>query len=167
MFACCVGIIDAVTVTDAPRSAPSTTDTPQAMPTVVSGTSPLAADFHSRFFTDDDYRRFHARAPRYDSENTFFAEDFAELVDAGYLKAPLPERLGGFGLSLTELAREQRHLAYWAPATALAINMHLYWAGSAADGSARGVADVEWLLTDIAEGRSSQHDTANPVTTWA
>jgi hypothetical protein len=45
--------------------------------------------------------------------------------------------------------------------------MHLYWAGSAADGSARGVADVEWLLTDIAEGRSSQHDTANPVTTWA
>jgi alkylation response protein AidB-like acyl-CoA dehydrogenase len=149
-----VGIIDAVTVTDAPRSAPSTTtDTPQTKPIVVSGTSPLAAGFRSRFFTEGDYHRFHARAPRYDSENTFFAEDFAELVDAGYLKAPLPERLGGFGLSLTELAHEQRQLAYWAPATALALTMHLYWAGSAADASVRGVADVEWLLNDIAEGK--------------
>jgi len=72
---------------------------------------------------------------RYDAENAFFAEDFAELVAAGYLKAPLPERLGGAGLSLSELASEQRQLAYWAPATALAVNMHLYWVGSAADAS--------------------------------
>jgi len=149
VLACCVGIIDAVTVTDAPST---TSETLQTKPSVVSGTSPLAAGFRSRFFTEDDYRRFHARAPRYDSENTFFAEDFAELVDAGYLKAPLPQRLGGFDLSLTELAREQRDLAYWAPATALAINMHLYWAGSASDAAARGFADVDWLLNDIAEG---------------
>jgi alkylation response protein AidB-like acyl-CoA dehydrogenase len=154
VFACRFDIIDAVTVTDAPRSAPNaTTGKPQAKPSVVSGTSPLAAGFRSRFFAEDDYRRFHARAPRYDSENTFFAEDFAELVDAGYLKAPLPERLGGLDLSLIELAREQRHLAYWAPATALAINMHLYWAGSATDAAARGVVDVEWLLNGIAEGK--------------
>jgi alkylation response protein AidB-like acyl-CoA dehydrogenase len=154
VFARCVGIIDAVTITDAPRSAPgTTTDSPQAKPTVVSGTSPLAAGFHSRFFTEDDYRRFHARAPLHDSANTFFAEDFAELVDAGYLKAPLPGRLGGLGLSLTELAREQRQLAYWAPATALALTMHLYWAGSATDASALDVADVDWLLNDIAAGK--------------
>jgi alkylation response protein AidB-like acyl-CoA dehydrogenase len=152
VFACRGGIIDAVTVTDTPRSAPSTTHPPQAKPTVVSGTSPLASGFRSRFFTEDDYHRFHARAPRYDLENTFCAEDFAELVGAGYLKAPLPERLGGLGLSLTELAHEHRVLAYWAPATALATTMHLYWAGSAADASARGVADVEWLLNAIAAG---------------
>jgi alkylation response protein AidB-like acyl-CoA dehydrogenase len=120
---------------------------------VVSGTSPLADGFRSRFFTDDDYRRFHTRAARYDAQNTFFADDFAELVAADYLKAPLPQRLGGSGLSLSELAHEQRHLAYWAPATALAVNMHLYWAGSAAEASERGFADVEWLLRDIAAGQ--------------
>jgi alkylation response protein AidB-like acyl-CoA dehydrogenase len=142
-----------MTVTDTISSVPGAhTDETGAEPAVVSGTSPLADGFRSRFFTEADYRRFHARAPRYDAENVFFAEDFAELVESGYLKAPLPERLGGVGLSLTELAREQRHLAYWAPATALAINMHLYWAGSATDASARGIADLEWLLGAIAAG---------------
>ena len=128
-------------------------DTPGQEPVVVSGTSPLADGFRSRFFSAADYRRFHARAPRYDAENGFFAEDFADLVAAGYLKAPLPDGSVVQGLSLTEIAREQRHLAYWAPATALAVNMHLYWAGSAADAAARGVVDVEWLLGDIAAGK--------------
>jgi alkylation response protein AidB-like acyl-CoA dehydrogenase len=127
-------------------------DAPPA-PSVVSGSSPLADGFRSRFFTDEDYRRFHSRAADYDARNSFFAEDFAELVAAGYLKASLPERLGGAGLSLTELVNEQRHLAYWAPATALAVNMHLYWGASAAEAAARGVADVDWLLADIAEGQ--------------
>jgi hypothetical protein len=54
-----------VTVTDAPSSTPSATvGTPAVKPTVVSGTSALADAFRSRFVTDDDYRRFHARAPR-------------------------------------------------------------------------------------------------------
>jgi alkylation response protein AidB-like acyl-CoA dehydrogenase len=145
-----------MTVTDAPRLATATPETPASpvdAPTVVSGTSPLATDFRSRFFTNDDYRRFHARAPRYDAENSFFTEDFADLVAAGYLKAPLPERLGGYGLSLTELAREQRVLAYWAPATALAVNMHLYWAGSVTEATTSGIVNAEWLLGDIAAGQ--------------
>lgn len=128
------------------------TYTPAARPTVVSPSSPLADGFRSRYFSADDYHRFHDRAARYDAENSFFAEDFAEVLGAGYLKAPLPDRLGGEGLSLTELAREQRHLGYWAPATALALNMHLYWAGSAADAVARGIGDLEWLIRDIAAG---------------
>lgn len=142
--------MDEMTITDAP---PSATGSLPEEPTVVSGTSPLADGFRSRFFTDTDYRRFHERAPQYDAENAFFADDFVELVKAGYLKAPLPERLGGAALSLTELAHEQRHLAYWAPATALAVTMHLYWAGSAAEASERNLADVEWLLRDIAAGK--------------
>lgn len=122
-------------------------------PSLVSGTSPHADGFRSRYFTEDDYHRFHSRAARYDETNSFFSEDFAELVAAGYLKAPLPQRFGGAGLTLTELAQEQRHLAYWAPATALAVNMHLYWAGSASDAFAHGNADLEWLLADIGAGK--------------
>ncbi|MFN3007429.1 acyl-CoA dehydrogenase family protein [Mycolicibacterium wolinskyi] len=141
-----------MTVTDPHTVAPST-DHPAAEPIVVSGTSPLADDFRSRFFTGEDYRRFHTRAARYDAENVFFSEDFAELTKVGYLKAPLPEQFGGSALTLRDVAREQRRLAYWAPATALAVNMHLYWAGSATTATARGVADVEWLLADIAAGQ--------------
>lgn len=145
-------IIETVTVSEISR-APIAEPVPVSEPQVVSGTSPLADGFRSRFFTAADYARFHERAPRYDAENAFFAEDFADLVQRGYLKASLPEHLGGSGLTLTELAREQRHLAYWAPATALAVNMHLYWAGSAADAVARDAADAGWLLADIAAGQ--------------
>ncbi|TDY06237.1 alkylation response protein AidB-like acyl-CoA dehydrogenase [Mycolicibacterium litorale] len=149
------GIIDAMTVADALRTttAPDSTGRSAEQPVVVSGTSPLADGFVSRFFSAQHYQRFHTRAPRYDAENAFFTEDFEELVAAGYLTAPLPAALGGSGLTLPELAAEQRHLAYWAPATALAITMHLYWAGSAADAARRGIADVDWLLGDIAAGQ--------------
>ncbi|WP_245839757.1 acyl-CoA dehydrogenase family protein [Mycobacterium aquaticum] len=75
-----------------------------------------------------------------------------EIAATGYLKAPLPKRLGGDGLSLIDLAHEQRTLAYWAPATALALNMHLYWAGSAAHAAEHAVGNLEWLLRDIAAG---------------
>ena len=50
----------------------------------------------------------------------------------------VPKELGGFGLSLAEVAREQRRLAYYAAPTALGINMHLYWTGVAADLWRRG-----------------------------
>src|SRR3989304_10384536 len=77
--------------------------------------------------------RFYDRAPAYDAENRFFHEDFEELRDAGYLTMAVPKDLGGLGMSLAEVCREQRHLAYYAPATALATNMHHYWTGVAAD----------------------------------
>lgn len=142
-----------MTVTDARASGlTAVPDLREPQSTVVSATSPLANGFRSRYFTDENYQTFYQRAPRYDAENAFFAEDFAEILGTGYLKAPLPQRLGGDALSLTDLAREQRHLAYWAPATALALNMHLYWAGSAAHAVAGGIGDLEWLLRDIAAG---------------
>lgn len=106
----------------------------------------------SAFFSQADYDRFHGRAATYDRENAFFAEDFQELKDSGYLKAAVPAELGGTGLGLTELAREQRRLAYWAPATALATNMHLYWTGSAATLTSNGVQDLSWLLRAAAGG---------------
>lgn len=96
--------------------------------------------------------RFDARAATYDRENRFFDQDFAELRAAKYLVMPLPKESGGAGFSLAEVCREQRRLAYYAPATALAVNMHLYWIGAAADLRRRGDASLEWMLRDAAAG---------------
>jgi alkylation response protein AidB-like acyl-CoA dehydrogenase len=92
------------------------------------------------------------RAAAYDRDNRFFWEDFEELREAGYLKIAIPTALGGFGLALAEVVREQRRLAHRAPATALAVNMHLYWTGVAADLRRMGDPSLEWLLHEAAEG---------------
>jgi alkylation response protein AidB-like acyl-CoA dehydrogenase len=96
--------------------------------------------------------RFAQRAPEYDREARFFTEDFAELREAGYLTMAVPEQLGGAGLSLAEAMREQRRLGYHAAPTALAMNMHLYWVGIAADLWRRGDTSLEWLLKEAMNG---------------
>lgn len=50
--------------------------------------------------TDDMLARFASRAPKYDPDNAFFAEDFEELRRAGYLNLAVPAELGGRGLRL-------------------------------------------------------------------
>ncbi len=65
-------------------------------------------------------------APVYERENCLFTEDFDALRVAGYLNMLVPTDLGGRGLSLLEVGKEQERLAYRAPATALALNTHLY-----------------------------------------
>lgn len=92
------------------------------------------------------------RAAAYDRENRFFTEDFEELRAAGYLKMAVPKELGGHGMSLADVCNEQRRLAYRAPATALATNMHLYWTGVAADLRKMGDASLEWMLREAAAG---------------
>ena len=92
------------------------------------------------------------RAPGYDRENRFFQEDFEELRESGYLVTAVPTEFGGHGLSLAEVCREQRRLAYRAPATALAINMHLYWTGIAADLYRLGDPSLTWLLEEAVGG---------------
>ena len=96
--------------------------------------------------------RFASRAATYDRENRFIDEDFAELRSSKYLLLPLPVEFGGAGMTLAEVCREQRRLAYHAPATALAVNMHLYWIGVAADLWRSGDASLEWLLREAAAG---------------
>lgn len=102
--------------------------------------------------SEDVIARCGSRAAGYDRENRFFAEDFEELRTAGYLKMAVPTELGGHGMSLAEVCREQRRLAYRAPATALATNMHLYWTGVAADLRRMGDASLEWMLREAAAG---------------
>src|ERR1700704_5991837 len=102
--------------------------------------------------TKDMLAHFAGRAAIYDRENRFFDEDFEELRKAKYLLLPLPAEFGGAGMTLAEVCREQRLLAYYAPATALAVNMHLYWVGIAADLWRSGDASLEWILREAAAG---------------
>ena len=86
-----------------------------------------------QILADKPLRQFAERCGGYDRENRFFHEDFEDLRDAGYLTMAVPKELGGAGLNLAEVCREQRRLGYYAPATALGINMHFYWVGLVAD----------------------------------
>jgi alkylation response protein AidB-like acyl-CoA dehydrogenase len=95
---------------------------------------------------------FAERCARYDRENRFFQEDFDDLRRAGYLTMAVPKELGGRGMNLAEVSREQRRLAYYAPATALGINMHIYWVGLVADLWHRGDRSAEWLLKEAMAG---------------
>ncbi len=101
---------------------------------------------------DDLLARIHSRAARYDRENSFLTEDLAELKAAGYLRALVPLELGGLGLTLQQLTREQTRLAAAAPATALAVNMHLVWTGVAKTLRDRGDDSLEFVLTEAAAG---------------
>jgi alkylation response protein AidB-like acyl-CoA dehydrogenase len=111
----------------------------------------MTAPFKS-ILADAMLKRFGDRAPGYDRENRFFQEDFDELRQAGYLTLAVPRELGGQGATLAECMREQRRLAYHAHATALAMNMHLYWVGVAADLWRAGDRSLEWLLREAAQG---------------
>jgi alkylation response protein AidB-like acyl-CoA dehydrogenase len=102
--------------------------------------------------TEDLLARCGERAAGYDRENRFFSEDFEELRQAGYLKMNIPREFGGAGLTLPAWSREQRRLAYHAPATALAVNMHLYWIGIAVDLMRAGDRSLVWLLEQAAAG---------------
>ncbi|HSS97563.1 MAG TPA: acyl-CoA dehydrogenase family protein [Terriglobales bacterium] len=102
--------------------------------------------------TEEMLARFASRAESYDRDNRFVDEDFEDLRAAKYLLLPLPSEFGGPGMTLADVCHEQRRLAYHAPATALAVNMHLYWIGVAADLWRSGDASLEWLLREAANG---------------
>jgi alkylation response protein AidB-like acyl-CoA dehydrogenase len=102
--------------------------------------------------SEEMLKRFDERAPMYDRENRFFEEDWEELKASGYLSAPLPTDFGGLGMKLNEVNRLQRQLAYYAPATAVAVNMHLYWVGTAAEVHRSGDPSCDWMLEAAGEG---------------
>ncbi len=94
-----------------------------------------------------------ARAAGYDRSNSFFFEDLEDLKGTGYLRAQVPTELGGFGLTTLDLVREQARLAYQAPATGLALNMHLYWVGAATHLWRRGDLSAKWILDEAVAGK--------------
>jgi alkylation response protein AidB-like acyl-CoA dehydrogenase len=102
--------------------------------------------------TDALLQRCRERAPGYDKENRFCQEDFDELKAAGYLNLTLPPEFGGLGYTLNQYTREARRLAQYAPATALCLNMHHYWVGTAADSWRAGDKSVRFILEDAGAG---------------
>lgn len=82
------------------------------------------------------------RAAGYDRDNVFPEQDLRELKAAGYLR-PRP---------LLEVVRDQRLLAAHAPATALAVNMHLVWVGVARVLAERGDHSLDWVLAEATAG---------------
>jgi len=106
----------------------------------------------SDVLSDDLLARIAGRAAGYDRDNAFPHEDLADLAAAGYLKAFVPAARGGLGLSLELVACEQVRLAAAAPATALAVNMHLVVTGIAAALVARGDESLAFVLDDAARG---------------
>ncbi|TFB70665.1 acyl-CoA dehydrogenase [Cryobacterium glaciale] len=93
-----------------------------------------------------------SRAAEYDRANAFFTEDLAELVTAGYLRALVPTRFGGLGRTLAQTVGDQTRLAAHAPATALAVNMHLIWTAVAASLHAQGDHSLDFLLEEAGRG---------------
>jgi len=114
----------------------------------IAPTTPIDA-----LLTEEMLARFDERAPQYDRENRFFDEDFAELRASGYLSCALPVEYGGAGLGLLGYTQLARRLGYVAPATALAVNMHVYWTGLAADLARMGDDSCRFILEQAADGK--------------
>jgi alkylation response protein AidB-like acyl-CoA dehydrogenase len=81
---------------------------------------------------------FRERAAGYDVTGEFPTANYDRMRQQGYLRGPIPEALGGLGAGLAETAAAQRALARGCASTALAVNMHLFQVGAAADGFRAG-----------------------------
>ncbi len=104
------------------------------------------------FLPDELLERFRSRAAQVDRDNVFPEDDLAELKDAGYLGILAPTALGGAGLGLAEASLLQQRLAAAAPATALAINMHLVWTGVAKVLADRGIDTLRFVQEGAVAG---------------
>ncbi|MFI6510317.1 acyl-CoA dehydrogenase family protein [Streptosporangium sp. NPDC050855] len=70
------------------------------------------------------------RAGRHDRDNTFPADDYNDLRDAGLLRLTVPEELGGLGAGQAEMLLVLERLASAGAATALSYAMHVAPLGS-------------------------------------
>lgn len=104
------------------------------------------------FLSENVLNKIRENAPRYDQENAFPKEDFEMLKSEGYYKILVPKKYGGLGYSLKDVAHEQTRLATYAPATALAMNMHHVIVGMAKHMVKHGNLKGEQILNDAVSG---------------
>jgi L-evernosamine nitrososynthase len=100
-----------------------------------------------------------ARAARHDREASFPFESLAEIKRSGYLAAPIPAELGGFGVtSLHDVVVASTRLAHGDAALTLGVNMHLVfvlnvvrvWQLATASGEERRAAALGTTLEQVA-----------------
>ena len=113
-------------------------------------TDDAVASTPEQVLPDELLERVRERAARHDRDGTFPHDDLAELRERGYLRAFVPTDRGGRGWGLEQVAAAQSRLATAAPATALAVGMHLVWTGCAAVLAARGDRSLDLVLEDAA-----------------
>ncbi|WP_053386607.1 acyl-CoA dehydrogenase family protein [Leucobacter japonicus] len=124
------------------------------------------AELAEHYLPAEVLARVRERAAEYDRENRFFDEDLAELIDRGYLQVFVPAEFGGPGLTLHEVSRLQQRLAGAAPATALAVNMHLLCTGVAAALLARGDRSLVRVLDEAVAGEIFAFGISEPGNDW-
>jgi alkylation response protein AidB-like acyl-CoA dehydrogenase len=95
--------------------------------------------------------RFAERAGVHDTNDSFVAENFAELKVRKVFAAGVPKELGGGGASYPELCGMLRTLAGYCCSTALALSMHTHVVANAAWRWKRDPASAERLLRRIAD----------------
>ncbi len=117
------------------------------------GTSPASENGSLEdLLTDEFLLPFRARAGASDEQNTYFYEDLEQLRSIGYLAAAVPEHRAGWGLDVAGVAAIQQRIARYAPATALAMSMHHYWVGIAAEMERLGDTSSSWILDEAVQG---------------
>lgn len=108
-------------------------------------------DVHS-VLTENLLSAMRERAAGFDASNAFPHEDLHDLAAAGYLGALAPTEQGGLGWDLRDVVAAQRLLAQHAPATALAVNMHLVWNGVSTVLADRGDDSLAFIHHESAAG---------------
>ena len=103
--------------------------------------------------TDEVLDGIRDRAAGFDERNEFPFEDLEVLKETGYLAALTPVEDGGLGWNFAAVVDAQKTLAAYAPATALAVNMHLIWSGVASIFRAHGQHDLDFILHEAAAGQ--------------
>jgi alkylation response protein AidB-like acyl-CoA dehydrogenase len=94
--------------------------------------------------------RFAERAAAHDADDSFVAENYAELKQARVFSAHVPAELGGGGASLEEICAFLGTLARYCDSTALAFSMHTHQVATAVWRWRHDGAPVEPLLRRIA-----------------
>jgi alkylation response protein AidB-like acyl-CoA dehydrogenase len=94
--------------------------------------------------------RFAERAGVHDANDSFVAENFAELKSRNVFAAGVPKQLGGGGASYPELCDMLRTLAHYCGSTALALSMHTHVVAAAVWRWKRDPEPSERLLWRVA-----------------
>ncbi|MGF3056927.1 acyl-CoA dehydrogenase family protein [Microbacterium sp. YY-01] len=124
------------------------------------------AQLAQQYLPDALLEQLRERADRYDRDNAFFDEDLADLQATGYLSVLVPTEYGGPGLSLNEVSRLQQRLASAAPATALAINMHLMCVGVVRVMHERGDTSMNFVFDEAKAGEIFAFGISEPANDW-